>query len=141
MKIHTSPIQIRFADIDKLGHVNNAVYLSYFEQARTIFFKDVFKESLDWSKKGLILAKAEVNFLQPVFLEDEISVETYCTHIGNKSFTLSYRLLKGGSVEAANSTSVLVCFDYEKRASIEVPADWRNILTEFLNMNMPNNQV
>lgn len=126
---HISKIQIRFADIDKLGHVNNAIYLTYFEQARTLFFEDVFgRESLDWSKRGLILARAEVDFLQPVFLEDKITVETTCTRIGTKSFDLSYKIIKNDREEAAKGLSVLVCFNYSNRSSIEIPSGWKSRL-------------
>lgn len=133
---HTSHIQVRFADIDKLGHVNNAKYLTYFEIARMQFFKDEFNQikDLDWKTKGLILAKTEVEFLVPILLEDKVEIETYCTKIGNKSFELAYRVFKINSTRtlAAKGSSVLVAFNYIEQKSIPVEENWKKELSRFL---------
>lgn len=135
---HTSTIQVRFADIDKLGHVNNAKYLTYFEIARMQFFEDEFKNitDLDWKTKGLILAKTEVEFLSPILLEDLVEIETYCTKIGNKSFELAYRVFKKKNNErtlAAKGSSVLVAYNYIEQKSIAIEESWKNELKRFMN--------
>jgi acyl-CoA thioester hydrolase len=135
---HTSTIQVRFADIDKLGHVNNAKYLTYFEIARMQFFEDEFKNitDLDWKTKGLILAKTEVEFLSPILLEDLVEIETYCTKIGNKSFELAYRVFKKRNNErtlAAKGSSVLVAYNYIDQKSIPLEESWKNELKRFMN--------
>lgn len=134
---HTSQIQVRFADIDKLGHVNNAKYLSYFEIARMQFFEDEFKnvKDLDWKTKGLILAKTEVEFIVPILLEDKVEIETFCTKIGNKSFDLAYRVFRINNQErmlAAKGSSVLVAFNYVEQKSIPVEESWKKELSRFL---------
>lgn len=139
-KFHTAQIQVRFADIDKLGHVNNANYLTYFEIARMKFFEDEFKSitDLDWKTKGLILAKTEVEFLSPILLEDSVEVETFCTKIGNKSFDLGYRVYKINQFErtlAARGASVLVAYNYVEQKSIPVEESWKKELSRFLNLN------
>ena len=124
---HKTPIQIRFKDVDKLGHVNNANHLSYFELARTMYFRDVIKTAIDWSKQGLILAKAVVDYKAPIHFEDNIHVYTHCSRIGNKSFDLEYSLVKttdNAEVELATGLSVLVCYDYTLNISIPVPSKW-----------------
>lgn len=135
-KFHTSRIQVRFADIDKLGHVNNAKYLTYFEIARMQFFEDEFKnvKNLDWKTKGLILAKTEVEFLVPILLEDKVEIETFCTKIGNKSFELAYSVFKINSTRtlAAKGSSVLVAFNYLEQKPIPVEEDWKKELKRFL---------
>jgi acyl-CoA thioester hydrolase len=66
------PIQVRFRDLDALGHVNNAVYLTYLEVARAAYFSRL---EPDWVGKGhFILARAEVDFLRPILLEDPVEV-------------------------------------------------------------------
>lgn len=130
---HRTPIQIRFKDIDKLGHVNNANHLSYFEYARTMYFRDVIGKDIDWSREGLILAKAVVDYRQPILFEDVIHVYTWCSRIGNKSFDLEYSLVKeenGKEIELATGVSVLVCFDYENKRSIPVPAQWAGLMRQ-----------
>ena len=128
---HTCNLEVRFRDIDKLGHVNNAVYLSYFEQARVHFIDEVLENKVDWDKQGLILANTEVSFLSPILLKDKIQVETTCTKIGNKSFTLSYRIFTKEGNKATGS-SVLVCFDYTTKTSVAVPTAWKQLLEKFI---------
>lgn len=137
---HTFPIQLRFVDIDKLGHVNNAVYLSYFETARVAYFDDVIGERVDWKKTGMILAKSTVDYKAPVFLHDKIHICSSVTKLGNKSFEISNVLLKehfdklsGTKKEevAAIATFIIVCFNYETQSTIEIPADWRERVVLF----------
>jgi acyl-CoA thioester hydrolase len=124
-------IQVRFVDIDVMGHVNNAVYLNYFEQARMMFFADLVGKQWDWVNNGLVLARNEVNYKEPVLLNDDVYISIWCTKIGTKSFDLSYELMvttpEGDRVKA-NGVSVLVCFDYKTKQTIEVPELWRSVL-------------
>jgi acyl-CoA thioester hydrolase len=123
----TVPIEIRFADIDRLQHVNNANYLTYFEQARLAYFEKVIGGSIDWSEKGIILARAEVDFLMPVLLEDKASVRIKISRLGNKSFDFSYELItenKNGSQVAARGKTVMVCINYKTSETIAIPEDW-----------------
>src|SRR5262245_25524888 len=130
--MHTSitPIQIRFADVDKLGHVNNAVYLSYLELARMHFFQEV-AGGIKWEREGIILARMEIDYLAPVLLNENLFVKTWCSRIGNKSFGLSYIILKkkgDTETDAARASSVQVCYDYISQKSIEMPPAWREWL-------------
>ncbi len=121
------PIEIRFADIDKLQHVNNANYLTYFEQARLTYFEEVIGGSIDWSEKGIILAHAEISFLRPILLEDKISVEIAVTRIGNKSFDFSYQIITQNQNEnfiAANGKTIMVCINYKTMKTILIPNEW-----------------
>lgn len=124
---HKTPIQVRFKDIDALGHVNNANHLSYFELARVHYFDDVLGGDIDWNNCGLILARATVDYKMPVLLKDNVFIYTACSNVGNKSFELVYRMVKeenGTETELATGTSVIVCFNYADRKSVPVPADW-----------------
>ena len=85
----TCPITIRFRDTDTMGHVNNAVYLSYFELARMDYFDKMMNSRWDWTKDGIILARNEIDYLAPVFLLDKIYVETEVVHVGKERCTHS----------------------------------------------------
>ncbi len=127
MRTTVTPVQIRFADIDKLGHVNNAVYLSYIELARMHYFEEV-AGGIDWDRLGVIVARVEIDYLDPVVLGDTLRVTTACSRIGTKSFDLSYSLLrKAGDeeTEAARALTVMVCYDYGARKSVPLPDGWR----------------
>ncbi|MBL4754512.1 MAG: acyl-CoA thioesterase [Flavobacteriales bacterium] len=124
---HHTSVAIRFADLDKLGHVNNAKYLTYIESARIPYFLDVMGEQINWNEQGIILAKAEVNFAIPVDLDDvEVSIFTHCSRIGGKSFDLSYVITKSdGRTICATALTTLVCYNYLEGKTVAVPDSWR----------------
>ncbi len=125
-----TPIQIRFSDCDMLQHVNNAVYLQYFETARINFFKSEIP-TWDWKKKGIILLKNVVEYKLPLLLTDKCEVEVNCIHIGSKSFTLSYDL-KVDDVLKSYGESILVCFDFYENKTIELPENLKAVLNKHL---------
>lgn len=99
------PIQIRFSDVDLGGHVNNAVYLSYFELGRV----SLMRTALGQEKFGpsYVLAKAEISYLKRLVFGDSPVCETWVEHIGNSSITFNGRLMLGDE-EVAKSTVVVV---------------------------------
>ena len=134
---HKVEIQVRFVDIDKLGHVNNAVHLSYYETARVHYFHSLFGKNINWEKTGMILAKSEIEYLSPVHLEDELIAYTRIAKLGNKSFEIENVLKRqAGNREEICSfgKSVIVCFDYEQKTSISIPDEWRKKISEFENL-------
>lgn len=131
---HKTPVEIRFVDIDAFGHVNNANFLTYFEQARISYFDKVVDWGYDWSKKGVIVARAEINYVQPVRFRDDIVVYTTCSRLGTKSFDIQYKMFKlkeGKEILVADGITVMVTFDYEQGKPIEIPAEWKKAIEEF----------
>lgn len=130
---HSTPIQIRFVDIDKMGHVNNATILSYFEIARTHFFDEVVGQQDNWFERGLIIANTNVDYLQPVYLRDNVLVYIRIAKIGTKSFDVEHVLVKtvnSNQIICAVANSIIVCMDYTKKQTIEIPAEWKEKLSE-----------
>jgi acyl-CoA thioester hydrolase len=128
---HRVDVEVRFADTDAMGHVNNAVYLTYCEMARIRYWTDVTGEPVAAGHEGaesLILAEARITYRAPVFHTETVTVETRATHIGRSSFTLEHRLTAcgpGGSPRiVATSESVMVRFDYrtDRPAPLSEPA-------------------
>jgi acyl-CoA thioester hydrolase len=116
---HRVEIDVRFADTDAMGHVNNAVYLTYCEMARIRYWSDVTGEPLAARHHGaesLILADARIAYRAQVFHTDIVTVETRASRIGRSSFVLEHRLTAcepGGEPRlVAVSESVLVRYDY-----------------------------
>lgn len=131
---HKTNVEIRFVDVDVFRHVNNANYLTYIEIARVKYFDEIVGWQYDWAKKGIILAKAEIDFIIPIEMRDEISVYVRCSRLGNKSFDLEYRIVrmfKGQEQLMADAVTVMVAFDYDEKKSIEVPAEWREAIKRF----------
>ena len=112
-------IQVRFADCDMMGHVNNAVYLSYFEQARMHYFAHLVGADWDYKKQGTLLVKNEVVYLKPVFLHDSPEISLHLVEIGEKSFTFGYEVKVNGEI-CTTGTSKLVCFDFRTNSSVKV---------------------
>lgn len=126
-------VEVRFGDIDVMGHVNNAVYLSYFEQARMAFFKELIGGEWDWNEAGILLARNEVDYIQPILLSDQVTVKTWCSKVGNSSLVIEYEVTRtpAGSTDTSVCTkgkSVLVCFDYHKKQKTLVPVSWKEKL-------------
>jgi len=132
---HKFPIQIRFKDIDKMGHVNNAVYLTFIETARVHYFDSVVGHGNKWSHQvGLILARTEIDYKAPVFLRDSIVVYTRCSRIGTKSITIDWAIVRENTPKeeiVAKGISVLVCYDYEQNTTIAVPDEHRQLLEAY----------
>ena len=129
MIIKPAVIQVRFADIDVMGHVNNAIYLSYFENARMHYFEYLLGKDWDWKRDGIILLKNEVQYILPVLLEDIPEITVSVEKIGNKSFTLAYELKVKNELYCIGS-STLVAYDNIIQASILIPDSMRSKLEE-----------
>ena len=118
---------VRFADLDCRGHVNNAVYSSYIEDARLQWYRANSRgdeaEPMEYAV-DMVLARTEVDFRSEVRTFGEIvSVGVRVGRVGTKSCTLEYRLCVDDRV-VAEATSVLVGFDYERGASAPIPERW-----------------
>lgn len=115
------PIAVRFRDIDGMGHVNNAVYFTYIEHARTDYLMDVMgvkrMDEVDW-----IVATASLAFKRPVAYGDPIEVRVRPSKIGTTSFTLAYEIRdKRGDELVAEGETVIVMFDYAKHEKKPIP--------------------
>lgn len=128
---HRTNVEVRFADMDSFGHVNNATFLTFIEQARIKYFDDISGWHYDVSKEGVILAHASVDFIRPLDFKEKISVLTLCTAIGTKSITIVHRIIAGEKEEVATAESVVVAFDYVAMKSVPVPQKWREAVGGF----------
>ncbi len=129
---HVTPVQIRFNDIDIMGHVNNAVHQYYYDYARLQYFRDVFGRLISWNEQALILASIHVNYKEPIGLDEQIEVHTRITRIGNKSIGMAQKIVntQTGTVKSY-SESVLVGYDRKKEATFSIPREWRERISWF----------
>ncbi|NDW12331.1 acyl-CoA thioesterase [Bacteroides sp. 214] len=128
---HTLPIQLRFNDFDKFGHVNNTVYFMYYDLGKAEYFSTVYP-LLDLEKNGVVVVNIEANFLSQIKASSNVAVETAVVEIGNKSMTLVQRVIDTDSKEVkCICKSILVAFDLEKHDSKEIPEDWKEAICAF----------
>jgi acyl-CoA thioester hydrolase len=103
-------LQIRFRDMDSLGHVNNAVYLSYLEVARMHFLEPYLGNDFAYATEGFLLARNEIDYKLPLKITDEAYVDLWTSRIGRRSFDFSYKIFNGDKVWC-EAKSVLVSFN------------------------------
>ncbi|WP_240631363.1 acyl-CoA thioesterase [Meiothermus granaticius] len=111
--IHT-PVEVRFRDLDPLGHVNNAVYLTYAELGRMHYIRAM---GADEAGGNFILARAEVDFLRPVHLGESLEVRTRVPRVGNSSFHTLSEIWAEGHL-AARVSAVVVWLEEGRPARI-----------------------
>lgn len=107
--------RVRFRDCDAMGHVNNAVYSTYLEEARIGVLGGL---------SAFILARVEIDFRAELRLGEEVEVRTRCGRLGTKSFDLEHVISAGARV-VAEAKSVLVSYDYGLGASVPIPDELR----------------
>jgi acyl-CoA thioester hydrolase len=121
-------VPIRFADIDAMGHVNNAIYFTYFEQARMAFFRERVGKVWDWTVDGIIVAHNEIDYKRPVLLQDDMRILLWVEKVGTKSFEVKYEVMVEDQL-CATGGSVLVCFNHKSQQTQAVPAEWVKAFT------------
>ena len=132
-KIFTYDIDVRFRDLDALGHVNHAVFITYFEHGRINFTKKVFNIS-DPSDFSFIMAHIRCDYLKPIKMNDRVTLQMWVLDIGTKSFSFGYKLvdLFNESMVYATGESVQVCYDYALGTSIPVSEEMKEKMSGYL---------
>ena len=121
LQIEPVKIQIRYADLDALGHVNNSNYLTYFEIARVHYFNELLGKDWDWRNEGMILANSSLEFLKPLLIQHEAEVKISTLSVGTKSFELYYKI-SVDDVVFCSGKSVIVAFNSVRNETIPIPS-------------------
>ena len=144
-KEHITSIQIRFNDIDLMGHVYNAKYQEFFDLARIKYFEEVLDDLISWTHKALIIASIKVDYIQSTFLKDKLQVVSHVTSLGEKSLEMTQHVYKNNQRDpVAVGKTVMVCFDMKKRISEIIPQEWREKFMNYepeLNVNQPIRKI
>lgn len=131
--IYSMQIPVRFRDLDAMGHVNNAVFFTYFEIGRETFDSDIVSSQIEKSLSSFILAHISCDYIRPVTMGSRLTLTMAVKKIGKKSFDYLYILSDSvdESVEYARGESVQVCYDYERNKSVDLSPEFREILIKF----------
>jgi acyl-CoA thioester hydrolase len=119
--------EVRFRDLDALGHVNNAVYASYLESTRIAYYQQL--TGLPLSSLDIILGELTLRYRAPAFFGDRLAIGARITSMGTKSFVMEHAIGRA-SDEAliATGRSVLVAYDFKLGKSVAVPEVVRRLL-------------
>ena len=129
---HSLPLQLRFNDIDLLGHVNNSVYFSFYDLGKARYFEAVKAQNIDWKKADVVVANVNADFLSPIYSGEAIAVQTATVEIGNRSFKLLQQIIntETGQVKGICRT-VMVGFDITAGTAALISDDWKDALCRF----------
>jgi acyl-CoA thioester hydrolase len=137
---HRHRVQVRLADTDAMGHVNNANYMTYVEIARVAYYEQVTGKALPigvhGAEEGMILAEIRMTYRSPAFFGETLTVETRIERIGRTSFGMVHRITApesryGHARLVAVADSTLVSYDYTDERPIPVPDEWRSAMEAF----------
>ncbi len=127
-------MEVRYGDLDPQGHLNNAKFLTYFEQARIRYFEElgIFSKNRSFMDIGMIVADIHIQYFAPVYIGAAIRVGVRTQGIGTKSLTLQQTVEDEAPGKVyADGTVVLVAYDYHAHKTTPVSEDWRRRITEF----------
>lgn len=130
-RCHTA-IQMRFNDIDMLGHLNNSSYLEMFDLGKNDYFTKVKNGYIEWSKPSLMIVHLDIDFLSQTHFSERIEVLTQVTRLGNKSVHLMQQLVNADTGEVKCQCQSVMCnFDVATGVPATITDEWRHDIAAF----------
>lgn len=126
-----TPVQLRFSDIDMLGHLNNNAYLQIYDLGKNDYFAKVRPSYVKWSRPPLMIVNLSCSFLAQTRFHEPVEVLTQVAHMGEKSFTMMQQVVNAETREVKSECeSVMVYFDDEGTPT-RVSDDWRRDIADY----------
>lgn len=134
---HTLPIQIRFNDIDAVGHINNNIYFSYFDLGKTYYFEQMKASNVSWTDGFIVVASITADFISPIFYKESIVVDTKISKLGNKSLVMLQQLrsIKTNEIKC-RCKSIIVAYDAALQTSMLIPDVWKKSIAEYESISL-----
>lgn len=127
--LYTTAHRLRFNDTDKLGHVNNAVFAVMLEQGRSELMIEAGLP-MGTGEQAVVIVRMELDFLAEMIWPGDVTIETWVTRLGGRSFQLGQRLLQDGT-PTGRALTVMVVMDRAARRAVPIEA-WRDSLSRWL---------
>ena len=125
------PLQIRFNDIDKFGHVNNTIFFQFYDTAKTEYFASVC-EGVDWERVAIVVVKIEAEFISQIKAGSHIAARTRVVKIGHKSFHLEQDVIDIDTQEVkCRCQSIMVLYDLVHQQAMLLPDEWRHAISSY----------
>ncbi len=127
----------RFRDTDAMGHINNAVYVTYLEVARQVYWARLDEHS-DYRRVPFILAHVDIDFRSEALVSEVLEAGIRLAWIGGKSFSFIYRIWeKNSGRTVVEASTVQVCYDYAAKQTLPMPEALRRSLESFEGRAVP----
>ncbi len=129
---HILPVQIRFNDIDMLGHLNNGIYLQFMDLGKAHYFDAVMPHKVDWHNINIVVVNINVNFYAPTYLNENIAVVTSVVAMSHRSFTMEQRVINAdsGDVKCVART-IMSGFDMKTAQSAPITPEWVEAISRY----------
>jgi thioesterase len=130
---HHQPVQIRFNDIDMLGHLNNSIYLQFMDLAKAAYFAQFMEGGrFDWGEVTLVIANINCDFYNPTYISEDLEVLTAIESMSHSSLRLEQRVVnvKTGEVKC-RATTTMVNIDPDTVRSRPITDEWRRRLSDY----------
>lgn len=129
---HSQPLQIRFNDVDLLGHVNNSIYFAFYDLGKSRYFEAVKAQNIDWKKADVVIANVNADFVAPIYPGEAVAVQTCTTEICHRSFKLLQQIVNTdtGQVKGICRT-VMVGFDVQSGVAAAISDEWKEAICRF----------
>ena len=129
---HRVPLQLRFNDIDMLGHLNNSVYVSFMDLGKAAYFKTVMPTDIDWKHINVVVANINCDFFAPSYFNERLEVLTAVVGVSERSFKMEQRIINSdtGEVKCISHT-IMVGFDVATASSAPISQSWIDALSAF----------
>jgi acyl-CoA thioester hydrolase len=132
---HARPVQIRYNDIDIVGHVNNAVYHEYFNFGRMHYFYDTLGDDA-FAVQEVVIAQTNTTYVRQILIDDEIQILSKIIRFGTKSMDMLQVLVSQsdeGFVLHTFNVTTFVCINTQTHATEVIPEKWKNAIETFEN--------
>lgn len=128
---HRIQAQLRFNDIDILGHLNNTVYFSLYDLGKAKYMEEAGLREPGPAAPTSVIADVHCSYFKPVHYGDEIYIETSCCEVGDKHFTLDQEMVDGDGEVRSKCRTVMVYIDPATGKAAPLPEDYRKKINEF----------
>lgn len=130
---HHMGVQIRFNDIDMFGHLNNSVYIQFFDMGKYAYFRQFMTDTFGSEPTAPVVANINCDFLEPTKIDERLEVLTAITEIADSSMVLQQRIVSSAGRVKCTARTIMVNIDLATGRPTTVSDEWRKKITDYEN--------
>lgn len=130
---HRMGVQIRFNDIDMFGHLNNSVYIQFFDMGKYAYFRQFMTDTFGSEPTAPVVANINCDFLEPAKIDERLEVLTAITEIADSSMVLQQRIISSTGHVKCTARTIMVNIDLATGRPTTVSDEWRKKITDYEN--------